>query len=492
MESGGVPMQIPYPAYDIELPDDLIQQCVDLAPRLLHEVGLSVPNDRFLSALKGKAGIRIDNQRIYFEPDLTREYINEFIAKEKARAKAAKPAPDPPSEWTVTTAGFSMMTIDVETEELREGTCQDLRNMIKLADSFGIGGSYMIMPQELPPLMRTIACFKICWEMSDKIRPYDYQQREQIPSLYAMHRVVDKPMSLDLVIPSAMTVDQHYLDIVLDMHPVWKDHPDHFRFGVLNYPMLGILKPITAPGCAAMCFCESLAVHIAFRLFDPDFHLPIQLNSGIPTDMRSTCWAFGSPRRHLFRFLQDQLVPNLVGVRKDRYAASSVLLETSSPAVDELAGMEKMASGLIGALQGARTFGYAGVLCVDDVYSGTQFVIDLEIVNYIRELIESFDPHPDVIDAGGLYDELLDVCQGNDMFLSHPNTVKRFRNVLPSSDLIVREKLRSWMSHHKTLKDRAREMALDRIRSYEPTFHLPDDQQKELDRIYADAEKKLS
>ena len=70
-------------------------------------------------------------------------------------------------------------------------------------------------------------------------------------------------------------------------------------------------------------------------------------------------------------------------------------------------------------------------------------------------------------------------------------TVKRFRNILPSSDLIVREKVRSWLSHHKTLKDRAREIALGRLQSFEPTFRLPDDKQRELDRIYTEAEQEL-
>ena len=48
------------------------------------------------------------------------------------------------------------------------------------------------------------------------------------------------------------------------------------------------------------------------------------------------------------------------------------------------------------------------------------------------------------------------------------------------------------MQHHKTLKDRAREVALDRIRSHEIEFRLPPDKQKALDAIYARAERELS
>ncbi|MBU0610786.1 MAG: trimethylamine methyltransferase family protein, partial [Armatimonadetes bacterium] len=127
---------------------------------------------------------------------------------------------------------------------------------------------------------------------------------------------------------------------------------------------------------------------------------------------------------------------------------------------------------------------------VDDVFSPTQFVIDVEMVAYLRELIEAFDPHPDIVAMDGLYEECRDVGLGLDTFLSHPNTVRRFRNVMPSSDRIVREKLRSWLQHQRTLKDRARDEALERIATC-PEFELNETKREGLARIYAKAEQAL-
>ena len=62
----------------------------------------------------------------------------------------------------------------------------------------------------------------------------------------------------------------------------------------------------------------------------------------------------------------------------------------------------------------------------------------LVIVDFVKQTIESFDPHPDIIDTQELYEEIVDVALGREIFLSHPNTVRRFRNVLPSPNLIVR------------------------------------------------------
>ncbi len=169
---------------------------------------------------------------------------------------------------------------------------------------------------------------------------------------------------------------------------------------------------------------------------------------------------------------------------------AGVLLETASAATDEQAALEKMAAGLLGALQGARHFGYAGVLCVDDLFSPTQFVIDVEMVAYLRELIEAFDAHPDLLALDGLYEECREVGLGLDTFLSHPHTARRCRHVMPSSDRLVREKLRSWLAHRRTLKDQARDEALERIASC-PEFVLEEAKREGLARIYAEAEKAL-
>lgn len=483
-------MKYVYPTYGIDLTAEMLAQCCDIAVRLLDEVGFRVPNERFLSHITGRPGVRMDGDRVHFDPRLTREYLERFI--ESRKLAAAKPPRIPSMEdaWQARVAGTSMNLIDMDTEEIRPATCQDLRDGIKLVNSYGVGGNYPVMPQDLPAALRAIACFKICYEMSQNIRPYDYQQPEQARYVYEMTRVMGQPFHIDLVVPTTMTIDPKDLDILLDFYPDWKKNRD-IRIGVLDYAMGGITKPITVPGCATMILAERLAVHMLVNLFDPELNVPVGIQGPYPTDMHNACWAFGSPRGHLFTYLNTRLGPYLCGVSQDVYTQGTVMLETASAAMDEQAAFEKMAHGLLGALQGARTFYCAGSLCVDDLFSAVQFVMDLEMVNYIRQLVEAFDPHPDIINTDGLYEECRDVSLGNDMFISHVNTVKRFRNILSSSKRLAREKLQSWLSHRTTLKDRARAEALERIRTFEP-FHLPDDKQRELDRIYARAEKELT
>lgn len=495
-----------YPTYQVDLTTDRLNECVEVAVKLLQEVGLMVRHGKFLEAIRTKSGFRLDGERVRFDEALVRSQIERFIARtreslEKRQvrtegpgllpAEDVGPGVSPASEWTVACGGFSMDLIDAETDEVRPATCQDLRDLIRLVNSFGLGGNYPVMPQDLPPLMRALACFKICWETSDNIRPFDYQHIRQTPFLYEMHQVMGQPFTITLCVPQPLRIDEKDLEIFLHFYPAWK-RGEAIDFWILDYPMLGITKPITSTGCLAMTMANMFGVRTLFNRFDEELELPVGLMGGLPTDLRHVCWAWGHPRQHLYAFLNARILAQLCGLEPEQYVRTGTLLESSSSAVDEQAALEKMGVAMVAAFQGARSFSGAGSLCVDDLFSGVQFVLDLEIVRYIREVVEAFQPHPDLVSTEGLYELLRDVSLERDEFLSHPDTVARFRNILPSSGLIRREKLRSWLGHRKRLKDRAREECLDRIRSAEQKFHLPSDQQQALDRIYRAAEAELT
>jgi trimethylamine:corrinoid methyltransferase-like protein len=384
-----------------------------------------------------------------------------------------------------------MDVLDAETDEVRPATCQDLRDLIRLVNSYGLGGNYPVMPQDLPPLMRALACFKICWETSDNIRPFDYQHIRQTRYIYEMHQVMGQPFTITLCVPQPLRIDEKDLDIFLSFYPEWKRGAD-LNFWILDYPMLGITKPITSTGCLAMQMANMFGVRTLFHLFDEELELPVGFSGGLPTDLRNVCWAWGHPRQHLYAFLNSRILAQLCGLDPPQYVRGGTLLESSSSAVDAQAALEKMGIAMVAALQGVRHFSGAGSLCVDDLFSGVQFVIDLEIVRYVQETVESFHPPSDLVSTDGLYEMLRDVSLEKDEFLSHPDTVAKFRSLLPSSDRIRREKLRSWLTHRSLLKDRAREECIERIRGTEQKFHLPDEQQRELDRIYREAEADLA
>jgi len=489
-------MEYSYPTYDVDFTPEMLSVCRGAAQRLLDEIGLKVEHERFLDGVRGHEGVRVDGNRIHLSRALTDRYMDEYlearrkelraeIAEHKGKKETRKP------EWKLSCGGFSISVIDIATDEVHAATCKDLSDLIRLVRSFGYGGNYPCTPQDVPPLMRTLACFKICWQEADNIRPHDYLDPRQTPFLFEMHKVMGKPFYIVINIPHIMTISAGDIDVFLQYYPHWKRNPQQIGFyGLADYPMLGVSKPITSTGAVACHMAHLFGTHIVFNLFDPEIHLPFGLSPGHPVDLQQMCWAYGSPRTHLYDYLSERLMPALCGVKVDYYQQTSVLMKSSSSAVDVRAGMEKMATTLIAAMQGARSFGGAGSLAVDDLFSGIQFVIDVEIFEYVKELIECFKPGPEIVTTDGLYEVLHDVATGKDEFYSHIDTAMRVRRLLPVSRRRPHEKLRSWMVHKQNMKDRVRDECLERIKHQEP-FVLDKERYRELDKIYQAAEREL-
>ena len=478
-----------HPRYSVDWTPETMQTCRDVGQRLLEDVGLLVKHEQFVRAISGHNGVTVRGDRVHLSRALTDEHFDTFIARN--REVLLQPHAAGGDEWSISNDGYSIAVIDIETDRVRPATCEDLRQLIRLIHSLGIRGSYPCCPQDVPPMMRSLATFKICWEESEVIRPFDYLDARQTPFLHEMHRVMGKPFVININIPHCMSVSEHDIDIFMRYYPIWKEHPDQISwYNICDYSMIGINRPISATGSVAAYLAQSFGTHVLFQLFDPDVRMAPRLSAGMPVDLQSMAWAWGHPRMHLYQFLNDRALPALCGIHPDEYCAGHGFMCSSSCAVDARAGMEKTAATLVAAMQGARHFGGAGNLAVDDLFSGVQLVLDVEIFEYVKDLIGAFDPHADLMSTDGLYETIRDVAEGRDEFFSHIDTARKVRNLLPVSKRRPHEKLRSWMMHEKSIKDRVREECLERIAN-QPPFELHADRKTELGRIYDAAEREL-
>jgi len=408
-------MRYDYPEYSVDITPETVSKCRDVAQRLLAEVGLRVDHERFVSAIRGHDGVRVEGDRVYLSRKLTDRYYEAYIARNRAACEERLGLSEEP-EWRLSSDGFSISVIDIETDKVRPATSRDLRELIRLIHSFGMTGSYPCTPQDVPPLMRAPACFKICWEESDRIRPFDYLDVRQTPFLYEMHRVMGKPFVVNVNIPHAMTVSEQDIEVFLRYYPAWKrDRNAVSWYTICDYPMLGVSKPITSTG--------AVGDQHAAQAFGGD-------TGGFEADVLGVRF---SPRASL-RLSQQSRFARAVRVEPGGVRASE-----RGAAHEFVRGGRSSGHGedtaLVSAMQGARIFGGAGNLAVDDLFSGVQLVVDVEIFEYVKEVIESFDPHPDIVTTEGLYEVLHDVATGREEFYSHPDTAARVRELLPVSNL---------------------------------------------------------
>ena len=154
--------------------------------------------------------------------------------------------------------------------------------------------------------------------------------------------------------------------------------------------------------------------------------------------------------------------------------------------VDGQAAAERMGCALADALRGAREFASAGMICMDELYSAEQLVIDRDIIKWVERFVcgQDFCCEPaslvDMIEAG----------LPTSTFLDHELTVERFRQDTWMPELFEHSTLGKWQhGGSKSLRDRAREMARAKIKA--STFELDAGIQKELDRIYRKAAEVL-
>ena len=483
-------MQYWQPEYRVDLTPEKMAICRDLGQRLLEEIGITVKHEKFVAGLKGKDGLTFDGDRIRIGRKLSDGYIDEYIEQQrKELADGGPPAADRP--WSLSCGGFSMAVLDPETDKPRPATSRDLRDCIRLVRSVGIGGSYPCIPQDVPPNLRALNCFRICHEEADNISMWEYYDSRAAPYVYEMSRVVDQKFIFIINVPGTLTLSDEDIDVLMTYYPAFKKDPDRFAwYAVADYPMLGVSKPITSTGSIAHLVAHCFGTHILLHQFDPALRIPFGLSPGMPVDLQNMCWAFGSPRTHLYAYLSHLVLPAFCGVEPRTHVAAAAAFRSSSCAPDFRAGMEKMASALMAAMQGARSFGNAGSLCVDDLFSGVQLLLDVELFEYIKELMESFHPHPDILTTEGLWDVLGDVGTGEDEYYSHPDTATKIRDLLPVSPRRPHEKLRAWMAHGKNMIDRVREEVKDRIRAAEP-YQCDEGVRKELDKIYRRAEREI-
>jgi len=483
-----------YPQYAIDFDDETMDEIAAAAVSLLSETGLAVTYEPFLDRIRGKSGYTRRGERIRLDKELVRRHVEDYrrsrrAAAEKAQAEAAS-ADEPP--WRVSSGGFSLDVIDMDRDEIRPATCRDLAELTRLADSYGLAGANVVQPQDVPPILRDIAACRGSFENGEDFITSCHSDPAQTPYLLDMFAAAGKtfPVLIITVPPLRMAPES-----LQELLYVW----DHRRadleakrafLGPMIYNIPGVSGPVTVAGCLGLAFIEHVGAHILLEIFDERIDLAIGHGSIHPADLRSACYAFGSPRTHLFKYLATQWGVRFGGWSGGTYRPKSATLATASCRVDVQSGLEKMASALVPVLQGARQITNVGNLCVDDLISGVQMVIDMEIVAYLRELVETFAPPPDITSMRGIRQAVVDVAEGRDMFLSHETTASMFRAIMPSSTLFRREKLRSWQANPVGVKERAREVAKERIRTH--TFRRSSDVMRELARIYEAAARDLA
>ncbi len=444
--------------------------------RILAEHGLRVLHSGALDAAQ-RAGLRVEGKRVF--PD--RAAIAE-CAEEARSPSAGGPATqfEERSAFRLVTCQYPTHVHDLDTDMVVPYTEARLIEAAKLVDSFheeGVVGHVPGCPGDVPTHLQPILQYKIqaqyCRHGSAAVDP---KWVESLPYVMDMAEVLGRPVrSLPVYVVSPLTIGAESLESVLSVCGRLE------RIHTSNMSSVGATAPIRIADALALGVAEVIGSAIVLRAVTA---LPVSWSvAAMAFDLRGMAMSFGGPEDMLFRLACEELNAFCHGGEPEP-PPGAIRSQAKLPGPQSAA--EKMAGMISGALMGACEFGGAGTLSLDEVFSAEQLVIDCELRDHAQRLIGGIDGD---CDPDGV---VMEVGAGLDRgFLALDTTLSRYQGEYWLPRTFERRSLAGWLgAGAPDVRDRAKEIARERAAKH--SYDLPSDRLREVNAIYAKAERDLA
>lgn len=453
--------------------------------RLLEEVGIALDHPEGRELLHGH-GARIEGERAYLPANLVRDALTGAPSRVTLWGRDG--------ERSVTlgdgglyahNAGGIPNIFDLETEERRPATTDDVRNTARVLDAMPNvhAVTFLVTPQDVPPQIMISAAIAHTFAGTTKPvfgggmeKARDVQVCADIAAAVAGGRAElrERPLLNLSVSPiSPLTFSYDVTDAILAVAK------SGIPFDALPAPVLGASGPLTLAGSLAVQHAENLAALLLAHLVDAK--LPLGYCSRISAlDLRTALSAWGNPEIGLTAAGAVQL-GKLYGLRTDVYG-----LCTSSKTLDMQNAYERLNNALVPALAGADCLSGAGGLENGVSASYEQIVIDNEILDLVYRTCRGFavDEETLTVDVVGKV-----VAEDSGTFLDRSHTINYMRaGEVWIPKLSDRQSWEDWAVESRTIVDSASEEAREIL----DTHHvppLPEDIQQEIAEILTRAER---
>jgi len=474
---------------EIPVTTDTGRHIYDRALEVLKDIGIEVDHAEALKRISRNktTGVTIKGNRVYLAPSVVSQHLK--TPGERRKEKRDEFGNREKEEFKAVAGGYSFDVYDSDAGRVRPATMRDLIDLLKLCDSYDLAGPVPVVPQDIPIPMRNIATHRYAWEYSRYQTGRVYDGIEEARIIYDMHKVVPgASFRLTVCIVNPLKVSKEDLDVVV--HFIDMVDPQ-VRIIPLGYGMHGMTHPMSIGGSHIMSLAEKVGTFIVLKLIRPDMNVAGELHAGFfgPIDFRNCNYSYGNPTTAFF-YMTNRILHGLAnGLTAEKIRFPSVGLVTGSCEPDEQAAIEKASTGLVMGLLGTRNFAGLGNLCVDDIFSAEQLVIDMEIVDFIEKVVESYSLPQHLLDMEGVMESIQRAVEKNEGFLTDENTVRLLRNIYKPMKLFEHMKLHSWMKDGKPLRAKALAIVEDRIRNHD--YRVDEKARRELETIYKRAEKVL-
>jgi trimethylamine--corrinoid protein Co-methyltransferase len=463
-----------------------------LAVRILQAIGMEVRHAGALGALHA-AGHRVKEGRVFFEPAVVEEHVAEM-----RRWIGSQPIPlsaQDDGRLSLSVSSYSLFVHDIASDQVVPYTTDWLIEMCKLMDSLaeeGVYGTPPGIPTDEHPDLQPVAQYRIAALYARQgATPVDPTSARTVHHLLDMAEVMGEPIrSLPVYVPSPLRLGGESLDVVL----ACQHRLSHIS--ISSMPSTGATAPIQPFGALALAAAEVIGGMIAVRLL---CDLPVTFGVGIfPFDLRAGAMVFGSPENLLYQMLCADF-NRFYGWRRDRGPGNTHVM---SKLPDAQAAADKAAIMAAGALLGARHFGSAGTLSLDEIFSPEQLLLDCEIRDWVQRAVMGMSLGEQTVEdplgdgsgwlreiQAGLHRGFMGLDSTLDNYLSSRHGISADTTWYPRR--FERGAIGAWTTAGQPrLSDRLRDEVRRRIAAHD--FELDRDRRAEIERIYQAARRAVS
>jgi len=457
---------------------DQLARIHEAAVRVVTAQGLRVRHGPARKAA-ARAGLRVEGERVF--PD--RQQVEELTAGRGA----ARPEDGVPGQAGIGVPALQLyvpkyceFVHDLDRDEVVPLTTERLIEATKLVDTMAarnVYGSVPGIPTDVPPPLQRLAQCRIgarysrhgrtpnVEELSPRAFPYLLDMAEALGSPYRYHVVY---------VVSPLTLSGESCEGLAAILPRLES------IHVSNMLSVGGTAPIRLADALALAAAEAMGASLVMAAFS---RLPVDWSVRVcPFDPRTMALSLGGPEEVLFQRASDEVTAWYQGREP---GPPSGMLHSRAKLPDAQAAAERMCLLLFGALGGTRSFSGAGMLSLDEVFSGEQLMVDCEMRDHVQRLLQGADTDCDPAAAAA------EIAAGLERgFLGLESTASAYRQVYWLPTLFLRDSFASWKAAGASrLGERAREMVRECLRRHD--YELAPEIRRELDRIYARAERDL-
>jgi len=461
---------------------------------VVKSISMRVQHEKMLQTL-GDYGCEVDmrNQMVKFPETVLQPLLNDI---EKHRAKAREeqkrvvdePLQEGQIKLSYSASGQALWAHDLETDEIRPATRQDLADVSLLIDAIpDLGRSHpTFIPQDTPVLTReihTLATIALNYSNPRAVSVYgpeavDYMVELGVIIRGSLEELRKHPcFHFSMYIATPFKLCGPNVETALRM----QQHGFGARVGGV-FSIAGATTPVTLAGTLVHQTAEILISNIINRAFAHTTSLSYG-GSPLILDMKFAQQAENSPESLLLKLATGQIAQYCFGIGNGAGAGNPV---TTAKIPGAQAMFEKTQILMLGVLSGARSFGSVGTLASADVGSLTQIVIDVEIIKSIERLLNGIDVTTDKLAV----DVIKRVgSEGN--YLAEDHTVKYLREEMWFPELLDRRNFGGWMENPKIMIENAKDKAREILLKAENKSPLDEHQKREIAKLLKKADEEL-